>query len=226
MLSLFDINNTAFMVMSYPMSWLELMGVLFNLACVILVARKHISTWPIGIVGAMLFILMFWQIQLYSDAILNLYFVITGFMGWWLWWKTPGAKDETSTYSFSSKPMLLTWALVTAVAAVLWGSFMKHAHDMLPSLFTQPAAYPMWDGAILMASFVAQWLMMKKKTECWAYWIAIDLAAITLYWVKDIKFTSLLYVGFLGIATYGLVHWSRSHKKSEEQVTTNTQEQA
>ena len=214
---LLDINNIAITVMSYPMSWLELFGVLFNLACVILVARKHISTWPIGIVGSLLFIDMFWQIALYSDAILNLYFVVTGFMGWWMWHKekpATGVEARGKTeYRYSHTGQVLMWVLVTAIASLVWGSLMKHAHGTLPWLFTQQAAYPMWDGAILMASFAAQWLMMKKRTECWVYWIVIDIASITLYWVKDVKFTAILYMIFLGIAIHGLTVWHKSSKK-------------
>ena len=231
MAHLLDINNIAFTVLNYPMSYLEFFGVLLNLACVVLVARKKISTWPIGIVGSLLFIALFWQIALYSDAILNLYFVVTGFMGWWMWLgkgkedrklqcqlckdlkpgetcegcasaRTPLTAGPEYRYSLASQA--IAWALGTAIAALLWGSSMKHAHAAIPGLFTQPAAYPMWDGAILMASFAAQWLMMKKKTECWIYWIVIDVASIALYWVKDVKLTALLYVIFLGIAIHGL----------------------
>lgn len=214
MLDLLNINNTAFTVMSYPMSYLELLGVIFNLACVILVARKNILTWPVGLIGAGLFITMFWQIQLYSDAILNGYFVITGIMGWVMWnrqAKEPAVKVQ---YGFSGRTTLIYTVLATLLLTLLWGSFMAQAHMLLPSVFTQPAAYPMWDAAILMASFIAQWLMMRKRTECWVYWIAVDLMAIALYWIKDIKFTSGLYVVFLGMATYGLIHWISSSKKA------------
>jgi nicotinamide mononucleotide transporter len=209
-----DINTIAFTVINYPMSYIEFFGVLFNLACVILVARKKVITWPIGIVGSVMFIVLFWQIALYSDAILNGYFVITGFMGWWMWSKKPDPLkiDTKPEYKYSDGGHLILGVLVTAIASVLWGSFMKHANGFLPNIFTAPAGYPMWDGAILMASFMAQWLMMKKRTECWVYWIVIDVASITLFWVKDIRFTSILYMGFLGLATYGLTRWHKNSK--------------
>ena len=40
----FDVNNTAFTMLGYQISWLELVGTIFNLACVILVARRNILT--------------------------------------------------------------------------------------------------------------------------------------------------------------------------------------
>ena len=207
-----DINTVLFTVLGYSMSYLEFAGVLLNLACVILVARKHISTWPIGVVGSVLFIFMFWQIALYSDAILNGYFVVTGFMGWYSWMRK-GSKSEPTTgneFSYSKVSSITDSLLITFGASIGWGIFMRHAHGLMPGVFTQPAAYPMWDGFILIASFMAQWLMMKKRTECWVYWIVVDVASITLYWVKDVKFTSVLYMSFLGLAVYGLRKWHKT----------------
>lgn len=87
---------------------------------------------------------------------------------------------------------------------------MTNANTLLPKIFTQPAAFPYVDGAILIASFIAQWLMTKRRIECWIYWIVIDVFSIYMFWVKDLKFTSILYVAFLGMATYGLVNWIRN----------------
>ena len=65
-----DINTIAFTVINYPMSYIEFFGVLFNLACVILVARKKVITWPIGIVGSVMFIVLFFCIS-HSSSLLS-----------------------------------------------------------------------------------------------------------------------------------------------------------
>lgn len=57
----FDVNNTAFTLLGYQISWLELVGTIFNLACVILVARRNILTWPIGIIAVVLFGALFYS---------------------------------------------------------------------------------------------------------------------------------------------------------------------
>ena len=89
---------------------------------------------------------------------------------------------------------------------------MRHAHTLLPWLFKQPASYPVWDGVIFIASFAAQWLMVKRRVECWVYWILVDMVAIVLYWAKDIKFMSILYMVFLGMAIFGLLKWHKTSK--------------
>ena len=80
----FDVNNTAFTMLGYQISWLELVGTIFNLACVILVARRNILTWPIGIIAVILFGALFWQINLYADVIEQVYYLVTGIVGWYM----------------------------------------------------------------------------------------------------------------------------------------------
>ena len=211
-MNLLSASNIAFTdpLFHYPMSFIELFGVIFNALCVWLIAKKNIHTWWTGIIGSALFIVMFWECALYSDAILNGYFVITGFYGWWIWNKETTV--EHVPVSWSSGKEIGMWFGIFVIASALWGFFMTKANHLLPGIFTQPAAFPYMDGAILMASFVAQWLMTKRRIECWVYWVVIDVFSIYMYWVKELKFTSVLYVVFLGMATYGLIHWNRNRE--------------
>ena len=54
----FSVNTIAFTILGYSISWLELVGTIFNLVCVILAARRNIWNWPIGLIGVMLFFVM------------------------------------------------------------------------------------------------------------------------------------------------------------------------
>jgi len=67
------------------MSYLEFVGTLLNLWSVWLVTRNNILTWPVGNIGVIFFAVLFYQIRLYSDLIEQVYFLITGFYGWWAW---------------------------------------------------------------------------------------------------------------------------------------------
>ena len=81
LLAFFDVNNIAFTLLGYPISWLEFVGTIFNLVCVLLVARRHILNWPIGLVGVVLFGVLFYQINLYADVAEQIYYFVTGIMG-------------------------------------------------------------------------------------------------------------------------------------------------
>ena len=81
----FNINTIIFTIFDYPMSYLEFFGTILNLLSVYLVAKNKIWTWPIGNIAVILFAVLFFQIQLYSDFMEQIYFFITGFYGWWGW---------------------------------------------------------------------------------------------------------------------------------------------
>jgi nicotinamide mononucleotide transporter len=54
------------------------------------------------------------------------------------------------------------------------------------------------------------WLMARKRIESWVYWIIVDAIGIWLYFVKDVKFISLLYVILLVMAVNGLRSWHKA----------------
>ncbi len=84
---------------------------------------------------------------------------------------------------------------------------MTRVHLWLPVLFPEAASYPWLDAATTVMSFTAMGLMTLKRTESWLYWIVVDTLGIGLYWVKDVRFISLLYVVLLALALRGLGLW-------------------
>jgi nicotinamide riboside transporter PnuC len=45
-----------------------------------------------------------------------------------------------------------------------------------------------------MFSFTATFLMARRLTECWIYWLVIDVVGVWLYYQKEVYFVALLYV--------------------------------
>jgi hypothetical protein len=58
MTALFRVETVFVTLFGYPMSYLEFAGTVFNLWSVWLVARKNILTWPVGVVGVILFAIL------------------------------------------------------------------------------------------------------------------------------------------------------------------------
>jgi len=86
------------------------------------------------------------------------------------------------------------------------------------------AASPYLDALTTVMSFVATWLMAQKRVECWVYWLTVDVIGIGLYAAKDVLFIALLYVIYLGIASFGLVNWVKEMRgqTAEAEVATDT----
>jgi len=213
---IFSVQTVAFTVLGYPMSWIELIGTVFNLWCVWLVARNKILNWPIGLIGVVVFGIMFWQIRLYADLFEQMYFFVTGVWGWWVWAhpRTKAVEDVSGQLAISrlSLRSIVGYGagIVAATAVVTWA--MSHLHLWLPSLFPEAASFALLDSLTTVMSFAAQFMLVRRQLENWVLWIFVDVIGIGLYWAKDVRLVSLLYVVFLGLAINGLIRWTREYR--------------
>jgi nicotinamide mononucleotide transporter len=211
-LQFFSIQNTFITVLGHPLSYLEFFGTLLNLASVFLVMRNNILTWPVGILGVVLFAFLFYQVQLYSDLVQQVYFLVTGFYGWWIWLHgRPGESRPITTNGSRVNAFCLGAVLL---GALLLGTLMAHIHEWLPNAFPRPAVFPYLDALIAMMAFTAQLLMAHKKVECWYYWIVLDGMSVWVYHQRGIVFVALLYILFLGMASRGLWNWRKLSQRS------------
>jgi nicotinamide mononucleotide transporter len=209
-LSFFNVNTIFFTILEYPMSYIEFIGTLFYLASVILIAQKKMITWPIGIISVILYGILFYQIQLYSDTIEQIYYLGASVYGWIFWKKN---NEENKTHFHVSKPKtLLIWCGSTLFISLIVTVLMLNIHNILPTIFPAPASFPFWDALTTVMSFVAMFLMARKRVESWVYWIIVDIIGIILYFVKDVKFISLLYVILLFITIRGAYKWYKDSK--------------
>ncbi len=210
--TLLDVNNTLFTVIGYPMSYIEFFGTIFNILCVWFVAKNKIINWPIGILGTLLFGFLFFQIHLYSDFFEQIYFLITGFWGWWVWTngrKTDAGEKPIKKLSAASRA---AWLGIIVIGTALLGYFTANIHTYFPQVFTEAASFPYLDAFTTVLSFVATIFLIRKELEAWYLWILVDIIGIGLYWAKDVRLISILYVIFLILATKGLITWIRLYK--------------
>ena len=214
-MSFFDIDNVFFKVLGYPVSYLELFAVLTGITAVFLSARANIWSWPIGIVNVILYFFLFYQVQLYPDMFLQVFFFVTNLAGWWRWaHPRPGEEDRRNELKISfMRPREIGFVVaLTIIGTALLGLFAKNLHSLLPQLFSAPSAMPFVDSFIAVLSVIVTFYMIQKKVECWVMWLIIDIVATWLYFVRDIKFTSALYFVYCVIAAYALFNWIKEYR--------------
>lgn len=210
MADLLSVNRVFFTVLGYPMSYIEFAGTLLYLWSVWLIVRRHVLTWPVGIASVILYAALFYQIHLYSDAVEQLYYLGASLYGWWFWTRSPRDQGIVSGVAFSGASSIGSVLAGTAIVSIAAGALMSRVHLLLPLIFPEKADFPYLDAATTIMSFTAMWLMARKRTESWVYWIVVDVIGIGLYYVKGVKFISLLYVVLLALAVQGLLEWIRA----------------
>ena len=215
MCNLLSVNCIWFSVLDYPMSYIEFVGTVFYLLSVWLIARRNLLTWPTGIISVILYMILFYQIQLFSDTLEQGYYLVVSVYGWITWNTARNKPQESGEFRFSSKENILAGMVVTVVITLGLYGLTSNIHTILPTLFPSPASFPFLDALTTIMSFTAMWLMTRKRVESWVYWIIVDVIGIGLYYVKDVKFIALLYVILLGMAIYGLWNWRQKLKNCE-----------
>ena len=211
--ALFDVKETFFTVFEHPISYVEFIGTVLGLISVFLAARANIFTWPTGILNAIFFLVIFYQIHLYSDMFLQFYFCGMGVYGWFTW-KYMAGHTQSAIRTLSNTNRLRLAAFIAAVTLII-GTLIARIHLILPQIFEKPASYPFIDTFIAVSSVLAVILLARRIFETWVLWILVDITSIGLYSVKGVKLIAVEYVIFLALAVLGVLSWYRLWRKEE-----------
>ncbi len=207
-MNILNVHNVFFSLLGTPVSCIEFSATVLITVYVLLITRKIIWAWPLGLVVFALFAVLFYQVRLYSDFFEQFYYIGNCFYGWYSWKKAGGEKKELDV-SYATGKGRLTAVLLIAAGGILLGFLMSRIHIYLPMLFPAPAVYPYIDAAATVMGFVAAALSAQRKIESWCLWICVNVICIGLYYARDVKFVMLLYVFFLVLAVNGLISWGR-----------------
>lgn len=205
----FGTDHILFELWGYKMSLIEFLGTTSGLVSVGLAARTSLWTWPTGIINAVLLFLLFYQLNLYSDMFLQIYFFVVCSYGWWKWRNRTATNDDRNI-EWLSRNGKIVWAVATLAGALAAGWIILHLNEWLPKFFPEPAAYPFADSFIAVMSISAMLLMARKKTESWILWLIINVMALIVYSLKHVYFLAGEYVVFLVMATYGFLEWRKA----------------
>ncbi len=186
------------------MSNLEIIAVILGLANIVLIVRRSLWNYPFGIAMVSLYFAIFLDAKLYSDMLLQLFFLALNIYGW-LNWRNARSQDAGVPVRWLGVRGFLIWAGAAVGASFAWGLLMHKQTD---------ASYPYWDASVAMFSVLAQLLMARRYIDNWVWWIIVDALAIPLYWQKGLHLTAGLYGVFLLISAAGLVEWMRSQRKA------------
>ena len=182
------------------MNPIEIAAFILGLINVALVVRRSLWNYPFGILMVLLYGRIFFDAKLYSDSLLQIFFLAAQLYGWWHWSRTSARLGEVQVERMP-RPHQALWAAGNVAAVLLWGTMMH--------LYTD-AASPWWDAAVAMLSVSAQILQSRRYLESWAIWIVVDLLSIGLFASRGLWLTALLYTIFLVLAGWGLIAWRRA----------------
>jgi len=184
----------------------EMLAVVLAIAYLLLALAENSWCWFCAFISTAIYTVLFWQVSLLMESLLNIYYMAMAVYGWQQWRNGSSANDlPISRWSLSQHAMVL---LIIALLALLSGFLM--------SRHTQ-AAWPFLDSLTTWASVITTFLVAKKILENWLYWIVIDALSIFLYLDRDLNLTAFLYGVYVVLAIWGFVIW-RKHFLASRQL--------
>jgi len=186
---------------------LEIAGVVTTVLGIWLTTRRNMACWPIVLLSDVIYLVVFFQARLLSDALLQIFFLAFTLYGWWYWHR--GVREDGEVRVEPQTNSSLVWGIVAgAVGSVLLGAGMKQLH----------AALPWMDATLTSYSLVASWWGVRKHISNWWLWIVVDVIYVGEYIYKDLRLTALLYVGLVALAAIGARDWQRAAQKTKLQL--------
>jgi nicotinamide mononucleotide transporter len=136
----------------------------------------------------------FYQVDLFASAMLQIIFIGAAIYGWFGWAPT-GAVPGTISTRNRLRIVIGTIVSVAVLSPVLAGI---------------GAAATWTDAFILIASLVAQLMMIYEKYETWVLWLIVNVVATVQYLSLGYWFTAILYAVFAIVAIIGWKRWRDS----------------
>ena len=182
-------------------SALDQANLLLGVVGVVLMIRRTLWAFPVGLVAVTVQGVLFFRAKFYADAALQIFFFAALAGGWWHWAHGRGASEtELPVTALSGRGRMVTLGLGVG-ATVLWAWALRTWTD---------AVMPWRDAFIAAFSVAAQVLQARKAIENWALWLVVNLVAITAYWKADLAYTAFLYAVYFGLAVVGWREWARA----------------
>jgi nicotinamide mononucleotide transporter len=184
--------------------WIELAGFITTSVGIWLTTKRLLICWPVVLAADIFYFAVFYQASLYSDALLQVFFLAFTLYGWWHWWRGVREEGEVRVEPLALPSMLIALA-AGAVGSLLLGVLAKRMHAALPYL----------DATLTSYSLVASWWGARKHIANWWLWVVVDLVYIGEYLYKDLALTAILYAGLVVLAVLGLIEWRRAERASQ-----------
>lgn len=212
----------------------ELIAVFSALIYVVLAAKQNIWCWPAALVSTVIYTVIFYEVYLWMDSLLQIYYFAMAIYGWYCWRHLGTAKNETSLTGVNkernanSDLAISSWALATHIKAIIILGIISLALGYFMASNT-PTHFPYLDSLTTVFAVFATYLVAQKVLENWLYWVAIDALSIYLYIEKGLNPTALLFILYTVIAIIGYFTWrknyistNRNENDSEAFVSTNS----
>ncbi len=181
----------------------EWLAVILALAYLLLAIRESLWCWPAALISTAIYMVLFFDVNLYMESILNIYYMVMAVYGWTQWYNKKPNETVKPIIRWSIKSHLLWIAallLVVALSTYMLGQHTQQAMPLLDSFTTWFAVF-------------TTYLVAKKVLENWFYWMVINSTSVYIYLTKGFALTTVLLLIYLVLSVYGWLSWKKHYEQ-------------
>ena len=182
--------------------YFEIIAAGLGFIAIFLQIKQNVWYWLVSIIMVSMYIYIYIDARLYADMSLQVYYLIISFYGWYMWLYGEKLNDHKTQLSVSTISQNLL-VILTSISIVL---FFIIAWILLH--FTN-SDLPYWDSFTTSLSFVATWMLARKKIENWLIWIVVDAVSVGIYLYKELYPTAVLFLFLTLLAFVGYSKWKK-----------------
>ena len=175
------------------MSALELTAVILAVAYLLLAAKAHIACWYCAFISSAIFSVIFWDVSLMMESLLNIFYVVMAVAGWYEWRYGGTSHKGVRIRKLSARQHSLILISLILISLVNGWFMMSYTS----------AAWPFLDAFTTWASVLTTFMVVWKVLENWLYWLVIDSLSIYLYIDRGLYLTATLFAVYLIIVIFG-----------------------
>ena len=178
---------------------LEIFAVIFAITYLILAVRQNILCWYAAFLSTAIYTFLYWDVSLYMESILNVYYLLMAIYGWKNW---NNKKDEIDL-------PIMEWSINKHFISILIILFFTLVSGFL--LNNTEAARPYLDSFTTWGSVFTTYMVTQKILSNWLYWFVINGVGIFLNIDKELYLTALLLLSYQVISILGFINWRKSY---------------
>ena len=191
--------------------YLEIIAVLTGIISVWFAKKENILLYPIGTVSVLIWIFLCWIGEIYSQAVINLFFLIMNIYGWYNWSRKDNSEINKVQIKFSSLKENLLVITVAALLTLLIYSALSNVE-----ILNFNWKFVLMESFITSLNFIGMWLMAWKRVENWVLWIIGDIFCIPLFVFKEYYLSVAQFSIFIIIAFMGYFEWRKKALKNQK----------
>ena len=155
---------------------LEIFAVIFALLYLFLAMKQNIACWYAAFISTLIYIIIYWDVSLYMESLLNFYYLLMAIYGW-INWNKKSQIDKNYVISWSYQNHIVVILLILILTVISGFSLQK-----------TDAVYPYLDSFTTWASVITTFMVAQKILSNWIFWIIINSVAIflNLKWEESI----------------------------------------